>query len=98
MEEQSDKASCTKLIFLKISFLSLMAAIQTQAKLNKDNGEHKQRVVMYVTLNGIRIMDEKTQVRVPNQHEVSSLLSKYTQLFPIEDGELFLQYICFVMY
>ena len=40
--------------------------MQTQAKLNKDNGEHKQRVVMYVTLNGIRIVDEKTQVSLPN--------------------------------
>ena len=59
-----------------------MAAMQTQAKLNKDNGEHKQRVVMYVTLNGIRIMDEKTQVSLPNN-------MKYHLFFQnIQDGVL----------
>ncbi|KAL9975242.1 hypothetical protein ACROYT_G012377 [Oculina patagonica] len=35
--------------------------LKIQAKLNKDSGEHKQRIVMYVTLNGIKIVDEKTQ-------------------------------------
>lgn len=67
-----------------------MFCIQLLAKLNKDNGEHKQRIVMYVTLNGIRIVDEKTQVSVPiNQLEISSLLPRYTKLFAIQLAELF---------
>ncbi|XP_078367503.1 uncharacterized protein LOC144651439 isoform X2 [Oculina patagonica] len=42
------------------------------AKLNKDNGEHKQRIVMYVTLNGIRIVDEKTQ-EVDHDHPLNKI-------------------------
>ena len=39
--------------------------IQAQAiKSNKESGEHKQRITMYTTLKGIRIVDEKTQVSV----------------------------------
>ena len=33
-------------------------------KLHKESGEHKQKIVMYITLKGIRIVDEKTQASV----------------------------------
>ena len=33
-------------------------------KLNKESGEHKQKIVLNITLKGIRITDEKTLVSV----------------------------------
>ena len=45
-------------IILYLNFL-----IQAQAlKLNKESREHKQKIIFYTSLKGIRIVDEKTQV------------------------------------
>ncbi|KAL9951420.1 hypothetical protein ACROYT_G044079 [Oculina patagonica] len=41
-------------------------------KLNKESGEHKQRIVLYVTLKGIRIVDEKTQ-KVQHEHPINKI-------------------------
>lgn len=41
-------------------------------KLNKESGEHKQKVLMYVNLKGIRIVDEKTQ-KVQHEHPINKI-------------------------
>lgn len=41
-------------------------------KSHKESGEHKQRIVIYVTLKGIRIVDEKTQ-KVQHEHPINKI-------------------------
>lgn len=41
-------------------------------KLNKESGEHKQRIVLNVTLKGIKIIDEKTQ-KAQYEHPINKI-------------------------
>lgn len=41
-------------------------------KSNKESGEHKQKILMYITLKGIRIVDEKTQ-KVQYEHPINKI-------------------------
>ncbi|KAJ7328227.1 Dab1p [Desmophyllum pertusum] len=41
-------------------------------KSHKESGEHKQRIVMYITLKGIRIVDEKSQ-KVQHEHAINKI-------------------------
>lgn len=59
-----EQVACTDQ-WLKTFNIFSNTVTQLQAlKSHKESGEHKQRIVMYVTLKGIRIVDEKTQVSV----------------------------------
>ena len=46
-------------------------------KVHKESGEHKQKIVMYITLKGIRIVDEKTQVGVTAYHLWKCCIGNY---------------------
>lgn len=41
-------------------------------KMNKESGEHKQKIILYTSLKGIRIVDEKT-LKVQHEHPINKI-------------------------